>query len=741
MHAFHGLSTLSHPLPVLAFVFVTLYDSNYTKRGTHEAAIRAQTAGAIGLMGEWTSANTIPTAYSSSSFGVPLCGAATTSDDLSNKIDFPLFMRAVPPDSGQGTFMADLSQNFNWTNVNVIQMDDAYGRSLYGGFLRRAALIDVKVAFFASLQPSLDDASYTKTILDMYRSSSRVTLFFGNGRNYLAMMRAAWKAGYGTDWVFITGDSAISTISLFPSWNITGGELAFHQGALVVAPSDIVPGFPRYETMAARFDGSGTVPQWQAKFVVFAPEITSVGVLVILILSGVVIAAVGISWVVMYINRKHRRVNQIGMPFITVLCLGIVGSLATPFLMVGVPTAATCAAQYWTLILGFSFSLSSIWIRSFRLYRLFDNRVLAKSQSVGTKSLIRRMIILPTVQVILLVILQYVGPLLPVPKMTGNTVQYSCQDLQAGRVGEGLFYAAASLNGALLILLGWISLKIRKVHTSFSDSAYIAYAMHNLLLAAAICFGLAAVFDGNSITLFYVKSCGVLYANIAIFVAMVARHIIHLHGETTLASHPSAMASAPGVTGRDGSGIDETDDEFGLGSGTRQSGSCSQLQRSILGGVYAVKSEGFLSRWIKYDIALLNQEGVVTFFDSEGKRPGQAFKLKHMAIDSDPVDAPMCVCLTYPSVGSFLVQYNSTTERDTWAKSLSLAGAPMSEKDGSMVSGMTGKRLLSGLVSGKARSKSFTTPQPNGGHRASILSTVSVGSGIREVAEHSKPDA
>ena len=59
---------------------------------------------------------------------IPQISYSSTSPSLSNKANFPSFLRTIPPDYVQAQVMADLVTFYKWNYVSAIATDDDYGR-------------------------------------------------------------------------------------------------------------------------------------------------------------------------------------------------------------------------------------------------------------------------------------------------------------------------------------------------------------------------------------------------------------------------------------------------------------------------------------------------------------------------------------------------------------------------------------------------------------------------------------
>ncbi|ORZ36781.1 periplasmic binding protein-like I [Catenaria anguillulae PL171] len=830
------------------------FDSGFGLRQTATSAIHAQQQGALGLIGEWTSTNSIAAALTTNAFGVPMCGGAATATDLSNKSIYPLYFRLIASDGlfipGQGAFLAHLCKRWNWALVNVLVAEDAFGLSVLAAFRETAQALGNIQTHVTVTVPATNKATqsdYDLAVQTLAKSPSRILITLIQTKEFVLFAKAAAKTNLGRDWVLIGGDNAL-TFSASSDGSLTERERVYYNGILAVASIEANPGFPRFDTMAARWqqqfgdqvfsqtlyalhlagcaevlvhswldilqrpsvgglasirnktyvpgladyisvprdtvsgrtvfepsgdrngtylvynvrangskaivfrqqpdgqlraldpiqllDGSSTIPDGRAKYTVLFPARETPGVIVIQAISGLLMLAVLVSWCIILFYRKSRRVRHLGLPFITVFCVGLCISLATPIISAGMPTSATCTAQYWTLVLGFSLCLSSIWIRLYRIWMVYDNRILSKSHSIKTVALVRRMMVMPVVQVVLLGVMNAQGGHKPVRVVlsSGSLAQDLCVDGSGQGVADGLFYTAASLDAILLFLLGVISWKTRQVHTSFKDTVYIAIAIHNLILAAIISFALAALFESQSVTVYFVKAIGVIYANLILFLTMVFRHVIHLRQESVAAPTPASMVQTVNEGEEEGSSMVAGS---GALSSSMAGGQGSTLGKSSFGGVYAIKpTTGLFRRWSRYEVTLSTSEGVLTLFPYSstasgastttggggggggtsatgapllGSPHGQALRVRACILDVDPVDYPNCIAISLPSgsTNAFMIQFNSHTERGRWAAAMQALGAgqraaSMSTSGGGTSSDASGKLGKGGGGAGMA---------------------------------------
>eukprot|EP01135_Chromosphaera_perkinsii_P003812 Nk52_evm5s256 gene=Nk52_evmTU5s256 len=86
------------------------------------------------LMGAWNSAVSTQVATYASSAGIVQISGASASPSLSQKKNYPSFVRTTPTSDARMKFQLKLCQMYGWTEVAVITTDDAFGRGAAKAF-------------------------------------------------------------------------------------------------------------------------------------------------------------------------------------------------------------------------------------------------------------------------------------------------------------------------------------------------------------------------------------------------------------------------------------------------------------------------------------------------------------------------------------------------------------------------------------------------------------------------------
>ena len=121
--------------------------------------------------------------------GIPVISHSATSNELSSA-QYRNFFRTAPPDGQQASAMADVIQNFNWSFVAIVAMDDSYGRN---GVRKLESEADKRKTFciaFAELIPRQEYGAKIVRTVSKIKSYANVRvvvlwLFGGYGRQFL----------------------------------------------------------------------------------------------------------------------------------------------------------------------------------------------------------------------------------------------------------------------------------------------------------------------------------------------------------------------------------------------------------------------------------------------------------------------------------------------------------------------------------------------------------------------------
>jgi len=141
---------------------------------------------------------------------IPQISYSSTSPSLSDKANFPSFLRTIPPDYVQAQVMADLVTFFNWSYVSTIATDEDYGRLGIEAFKReiktRNVCISVDELFHPdyTLAETKDQIARIVSALKEDKRAKVVVLFceIPNARAFLEeaeKQNLAGKTWIGTD--------------------------------------------------------------------------------------------------------------------------------------------------------------------------------------------------------------------------------------------------------------------------------------------------------------------------------------------------------------------------------------------------------------------------------------------------------------------------------------------------------------------------------------------------------------
>ena len=121
----------------------------------------------IGVVGAQRSSSSVQAAILLGLYHIPQVSYLSTSDELSNNLRYPYFLRTVGPDSYQVSAVVDILLHYQWTYVSFINSDDTYGKSAQQRFNSLAAENDICIGITRTISLFADDDSYDEVIEEL----------------------------------------------------------------------------------------------------------------------------------------------------------------------------------------------------------------------------------------------------------------------------------------------------------------------------------------------------------------------------------------------------------------------------------------------------------------------------------------------------------------------------------------------------------------------------------------------
>ncbi|ORZ35749.1 periplasmic binding protein-like I [Catenaria anguillulae PL171] len=161
------------------------------------------------MAGDYTSRVTSPTALAvGSTFKMFMCSGTSTSSELSDKTDFPRFMRSIPDDPQNGRSLAAFVRNMGWSTVATIACTDSYGTSISTAFFSYVPDFNITIGMKQFFEPETRDVRFQLRAIK--ESGLRVIMLFGLAFEAQTVLPQALELGMvGPDYVWIGGEGML----------------------------------------------------------------------------------------------------------------------------------------------------------------------------------------------------------------------------------------------------------------------------------------------------------------------------------------------------------------------------------------------------------------------------------------------------------------------------------------------------------------------------------------------------
>ncbi|XP_069562552.1 extracellular calcium-sensing receptor-like [Brachyistius frenatus] len=135
-------------------------------------------------------------------FHVPQVSYFSSCACLSDKKEFPAFLRTMPSDFFQVKALVQLVKHFGWTWVGVIAGDDAYGRGGANIFADEVRKLGACVALHEIIPKNRAQTAMSSIVSNIRSSGARVILVFAVEQDAAALFDEALRAGLtGIHWL------------------------------------------------------------------------------------------------------------------------------------------------------------------------------------------------------------------------------------------------------------------------------------------------------------------------------------------------------------------------------------------------------------------------------------------------------------------------------------------------------------------------------------------------------------
>jgi hypothetical protein len=168
--------------------------------------------GAIGIVGDLFSVQTIQNALISSELHIPQCSYASGSLRLNDRTKYPYFYRTV-----SGTSMTSTSSvllrfiNYaKWSRIGIIYTDESLGKVFAENFARVAKAANIEIEFFAiTVRDTYNPDDFLDLVNRMYQKDIRVLVMFGLSDINELVPIAYFLRGYNLDDLVILNSNLI----------------------------------------------------------------------------------------------------------------------------------------------------------------------------------------------------------------------------------------------------------------------------------------------------------------------------------------------------------------------------------------------------------------------------------------------------------------------------------------------------------------------------------------------------
>jgi len=189
--------------------------------------------------------------------------------------------------------------------------------------------------------------------------------------------------------------------------------------------------------------------------------------------------------VLVIVKRKVKVFHFASVNYCLGILLGAVLCFVAVILYSVEPTTGSCTSALWMVMVGISLMLGTLFAKTYRAWRLFDNQRLSKVR-------LRDIDILPVVLVVvglaLVILVVWTAVEMPTPTPTKDGVGDDEYIVVCNSSNNGLafFITTVCYFGVLLLVACLLGFKTRKAGEAFNESKLVALSVYNLAFCSVL---------------------------------------------------------------------------------------------------------------------------------------------------------------------------------------------------------------------------------------------------------------
>lgn len=140
----------------------------------------------------------------------------------------------------------------------------------------------------------------------------------------------------------------------------------------------------------------------------------------------------------------------------------------------------------WTLVLGFALTLGPLFVKTYRISAIFNNKTLKQKLHLTNGRLLLYLLALVLVEVAILLALQLDSPLDKVVLLPSSGDEWTYFESCGSDSGLAYVLVLFFLNMLVALAAAYITFRVRKVDEAYNESSYLFIAIDNIVAVSTI---------------------------------------------------------------------------------------------------------------------------------------------------------------------------------------------------------------------------------------------------------------
>lgn len=218
-----------------------------------------------------------------------------------------------------------------------------------------------------------------------------------------------------------------------------------------------------------------------------------------------------------FYKKKSPIIFASSFLFLMIMVVGFCLGYVSVYFWV-VDSDVMCALRVWAISYAFTLVFSSLFSKTWRIYRLFNAAAKLQIEVITNRDLLLWVGMFMSFETVFLFVWQVSYPNYVEVRVNPNSLDQANYHCKPSSIAFPIL--SITIKGAILLFGCFLAFAVRKVQSEYNESRYIMFALYNILVVTAVAFVLILLLDLTLLSSFYLQTILVMFVTTTVWLPL-----------------------------------------------------------------------------------------------------------------------------------------------------------------------------------------------------------------------------